>query len=90
MAHAPYQSVGKHVQASVSSGLGLPQFFVSYISQSRKDPVLLNSAHPGAKIPVQVDDAFKVGDKLMTNDARVELRDHQGMILRLGSNSEVE
>jgi len=39
---------------------------------------------------VQVQYEIQVGDKLATNGSRIEIRDDQGMILRLGSNSEVE
>jgi hypothetical protein len=39
---------------------------------------------------VQPQYELKVGEKLSTNGSRIEIRDEQGMILRLGENSEVE
>lgn len=71
------------------SDLGsLARFVVSYVdgASSPEEPVI--ATETGTKIP-KVGDVFGLGDQIRTLDGRVEIRDDLGMVLRLGSKSEV-
>jgi hypothetical protein len=84
----PQQPTVSLDQSLAAQSLTVPKFLVQYVAATQgRLPVVRDEI---SERNVQTHYQLRVGEKLITNSSRIEIRDEHGMILRLGSNSEVE